>query len=143
MRVCPVDRVAKQHDRFCRWCNLQQPPWCQRVEECVWCSFASNNARRELSRKLPEVPGETAFVAICEEMELLRRCGDHLGVGTQVRMQRCRAAALRAVDDEIWRSNHSVAQAWNIQIIGDSTPDLGDADDSVVPEDDVNVYLPD
>src|SRR5215216_2537067 len=114
MRVRPVDRVAQQRDQFCLWCDLPQPLWCQWVIERVRCRFACNSVRRQLCRKLSEIPITATFVAVRNEMKLLGCGSSHLGMCTQIGMQRRRTAALRADDDKIWRRNHSVTGAWDV-----------------------------
>src|SRR5215203_4044286 len=112
------------------------------MKERVGRRFAGDNVRRDLFRKLPEVPVETAFVAVREEMEFLRRWGNHLRVGTQIRMKRRRPAALGADDDEVWRRNQSVARTWDMQTFSDSSPNLGDPGRSAVRENAVDIDVP-
>src|SRR5215208_6046284 len=142
MRVRPVDRVAQQGDQSRLWCDLEQAqrrPW---VKEGVGRRFASDDARRELRRKLSKVPVWTTFVAVRDEVQLLVSCGHHLWMGTQVRMKRRRAAALRANDDEIWCRNHSVAGARDTRVNHSPSPESGDFERFAVRQDHLDSHPP-
>jgi hypothetical protein len=142
VRVRPVDRVAQQRDQLCRWCDLPQSTWRQWVKERVGRRFAGDDVRRELRRKLPEVPVETALVAVGDEMELLRGWGCHLGMGTEIGVQRRRAAALRTDDDVVRRRNRTIAEAWGAGLNRDSAPDASDCDRFSVRQDRLDRDLP-
>src|SRR5215204_592973 len=122
MRIRPIDRVTQQRDQSGRRCDLPQSPRRQRVKEGVGCAFAGDHVWRERRRKVPEIPIESTFVAVCNEMELLFRRGGHLMMGTEIGMQRRRAAALRADNDKIWLRNRSVTGAWGGRFYLDSSP---------------------